>query len=272
MKIAFIGCGIMGTSILKGILKEKIAEPKDITAIITSDKKINDLKSKYRINACIYGDKAIAGADVIILAVLPDQVFKVSAKIKQYMRDDAILISIVAGLTIESMEDMFGKNKKIVRTMPNTLVEVKEGYSAICVNSNIKNDECKIAEKILEGIGRYIYIDEKKFSEFTAFSCSGPMWIYNTIEFLIDAGIYLGFSREMAQSMVSDNMIGAAKIIEKTGAFPFSKVLEMCSPGGITIEGLKVLQEEGVSSGYMKSIIAAFNKAKSLESDGRRCN
>ena len=67
-------------------------------------------------------------------------------------------------------------------------------------------------------------------------------------------------------------MIGAAKIIEKTGAFPFSKVLEMCSPGGITIEGLKVLQEEGVSSGYMKSIIAAFNKAKSLESDGRRCN
>ena len=136
----------------------------------------------------------------------------------------------------------------------------------------MENDECKIAEKILEGIGRYIYIDEKKLSEFTAFSCSGPMWIYNTIEFLIDAGIYLGFSREMAQSMVLDNMIGAAKIIEKTGAFPFSKVLEMCSPGGITIEGLKVLQEEGVSSGYMKSIIASFNKAKSLESDGRRCN
>ena len=116
----------------------------------------------------------------------------------------------------------------------------------------------------MEALGQTILLPENMFGEFTAYSCSGPMWLYQMADVLIDAGVYAGFSRSDARKMVIKNMLGVAMILDESGDEPKSRVSEMCSPGGVTIEGYKSLVDEGFASAVMTSVDKAVKKANAI--------
>lgn len=180
------------------------------------------------------------------------------------------MISIAAGVTIATLERFLGGNRKIVRVMPNTMGQVANGHSAVKLNGNVDDNEKAFVDAFLGALGQVMYLDEDKFAEFTAYSCSGPMWIYLMADALVDAGVYAGFSRAQAKEITIKNLLGVAMILDETGVTPKSRVDEMCSPGGVTIEGFKSLQENGFTYAVMESVNAAVQKSKKIQEENNK--
>ncbi len=174
------------------------------------------------------------------------------------------MLSIAAGVKIASIEEVLGADRKVIRVMPNTLGQSGNGHSAVCLNANINEEDKAYALEFLGALGQTIILPESMFGEFTAFSCSGPMWLYQMADALVDAGVYAGFSRSDAKKMVIKNMLGVAMILDETGDEPKERVNEMCSPGGVTIEGYKSLVDEGFASAVMTSVDKAVKKANAI--------
>ena len=263
--IVFCGGGNMGEGIMRGILDKKVIAPENITVSELRQERCDYLSNTHGVSAVINADDAIKEADMIIIALLPQHVSSVTKTLKELAKESAVIMSIAAGVTIETLESQLGKDKKVVRMMPNTLIQAGNGYSAACVNGNIDDKDKEFITEILNALGQTMYINENMFDTFTAFSCSGPLWLYKTVEALIDSGVYVGFSRVEARNIVIKNMLGVAQVLEDTGAHPAKKVDEMTSPGGVTIEGLKTLQQGGFMSAIMNSVNNAVKKANSIK-------
>lgn len=264
-KIVFYGGGNMAEGILKGLLKNGVTEPKNITVNELFQERCEYLSKKYGVSAVTDANDDVKKADMIIIAVNPPQVPSVTNVVKGLINENTIVMSIAAGVTIATLEDQLGSDKKVVRIMPNTLIQSGNGHSAACLNGNLNDNDKEFITVVLNALGQTMYIREDMFNTFTAFSCSGPLWIYKTVEGLIDAGVYAGFSRAEARNIVLKNMIGVAQLLDETGAHPAVRVDEMTSPGGVTIEALKALQQEGLTAALMTSVNTAVKKANSIK-------
>lgn len=264
-KIVFCGGGNMAEGIMRGLLQNGVNGPEDITVNELVPSRCEYLSSTYGVTAVKDASAAIKEAAMVIIAVNPPQVPTVAKMLQPLINETTIIMSIAAGVTMESVENHVGGDKKVVRVMPNTLNQSGNGYSAVSFNGNcLEQDQCMVDEA-LNALGQVMHIREEMFNTFTAFSNVGPMWLYKMVEALVDAGVYVGFSRTDARNIVLKNMMGVAGVLDITGEHPAVKVDQMTSPGGTTIEGLKVLQEEGFSTAIMKSVIASFDKVNALE-------
>lgn len=264
-KIVFYGGGKMAEGILKGLLNNKVINSKNVTINELFPKRCEYLSTTYGVDALPEAKDATKVADMIIIAVNPPQVPSVTNVLKSLISEKTIVLSIAAGVKIEALEGHLGDDKKIIRVMPNTLIEAKNGHSAVCINKNIDEKDKEFITEVLNALGQTMYINEDMFNTFTAFSCSGPLWLYKTVEALVDAGVYVGFSRVEARNIVIKNMLGVAHVLEESNAHPAVKVDDMTSPGGVTIEALKVLQEEGFMGAMMASVDAGVKKANSIK-------
>lgn len=263
-KVLFCGGGNMAEGILKSLLATGTVVPEDVTISELNPDRCALLTKNYGVSAVTDASGAMKEAGMVIIAVLPQHVANVTQVLKGAIDERTIVMSIAAGVTIADLEAQLGADKKVVRVMPNTLSESGNGHSAACINSNIEDEDKAFITDILNALGQTMYINEGMFDTFTAFSCSGPVWLYKTIEALVDAGVYVGFSRAEARNIVIKNTLGVAQVLDTTGAHPAAKIDEMCSPGGVTIEGLKVMEEEGLKGSFMTSVAAAVNKANGL--------
>lgn len=268
-KIVFCGGGSMAEGIIRSLLKKEICEAKDITVSELNPERCEYLKETYRIATVIDAQTAMRTADLIIIAVLPKVVPIVAETVKKTAGKDTVVMSIAAGVEIAFLEEIMGKNRKIVRVMPNTLNQSGNGYSAVCLNANVGETEKELVTIVLDALGQTMFLSENMFSEFTAFSCSGPMWLYQMADALIDAGVYAGFSRRDACRIVIKNMLGVAMVLDESGDEPKSRISQMCSPGGVTIEGYKSLLDEGFASAVMTSVEQAVRKANSIKNNQR---
>ena len=262
-KIVFCGGGNMAEGMIKGLIKDGVSE-KNITVSELLAARCEYLTKTYGITAVTEAEDAIQAADMVIIAVLPLHVSSVASTIAPLIDQDTIVISIAAGVTISTLANQIGRDKKIARVMPNTLSLSGNGFSAVCLNDKVSPEEKELVTSVVNALGKTMYINEDMFDTFTAFSCSGPMWLYKMADAFINAGVYEGFSRSDARNMVLENMLGVAKLLQMTGEDPSSRVNEMCSAGGVTIEGFKSLQEEGFDSAIMTSVDKAVKKAKAL--------
>lgn len=263
-KIIFCGGGNMAEGVIRSLLNKGTAESKDITVSELNPERCKYLKEKYNVEALVDASAAMQNADIAFIAVLPKIVPIVAKTLKEMTQKNTLFISIAAGVKIEELEEMLGADRKIVRIMPNTLNLSGNGHSAVALNASVSAEEKELVTKILNSLGQTMFLPENMFNEFTAFSCSGPMWIYQMADALIDAGVYSGFSRTDARNIVIKNMLGAAMILDETGAAPKDMVNAMCSPGGVTAEGYKSLIDYGFASSVMQSVKDAVQKANSL--------
>jgi len=256
--IVFYGGGHMSESIIRGLLANEVITPKQIAVQEMIPQRCKYLNDTYGVTALQDASEQIKKADMVLVGVNPPQVPTVNNALKPVLNPNTILLSFACGVEIKLFEEQLGAEQKVARIVPNTLSRSGNGYSCIHVNDNLTEEDKVFVEDLVGGLGKVLYLEEEKFNDFQAYGCTGPLWVYKFAEAMIDAGIYVGFSRVQARELIIENMLGVAKELQISGASPTAKIEELTSPGGVTIEALRSLQENG---SYMTPTIASMEEA-----------
>ena len=184
-KIVFCGGGNMAEGVIRSVLQREVAAAGDITVSELNPQRCDYLKETYGVEALVDASAAMKSADLIVIAVLPKIVPVVLKSLVGVIKDDAVVLSIAAGVKIAAIEEVLGAERKVIRVMPNTLGQSGNGHSAVCLNGNIGEEDKEYALSFLGALGQTIILPESMFGEFTAYSCSGPMWLYQMADVLI---------------------------------------------------------------------------------------
>jgi pyrroline-5-carboxylate reductase len=263
MKISFIGGGTMGEAIIRSLLAKGVAKPDDILASDVSEARQDILKNKYRIKTTSDNKEAIKGADVVVLAIKPQEMGKLLGELKG-LAPSQLVLSIAAGITLETLQKGLG-HSILVRAMPNMPAQVGEGMTVWTATADVNQKQKDMAQSILAALGQEIYVASEKYIDMaTAVSGSGPAYVFLIIESLVDAGVHIGLPRDMAEKLVVQTVLGSARAVEVMGKHPAELRNMVTSPGGTTTEGLLQLENGGLRSLLLQAVIAAYNKAKAL--------
>lgn len=257
MKIAVIGCGVMGTAFARHLAKKN--------SIILCDRSHEKAAALAKELGCSYREtpaEAAEAADCVFLAIKPKDLVAIAQEIATAV-ENKILISILAGTPLDALKRYFPRAVS-VRTMPNMGFICGEGVMGLVDEVGLSLKTKEIVDSLFEGIGLKLWMNESKIEAITALSGSGIGFIFVMIEAMIDGGVHLGFSSEEAREIVLKTMEGAIALMRESGKHPAELKLQIASPGGTTIAGLKVMEETGVRSGIIKTLTACYEKALSM--------
>jgi pyrroline-5-carboxylate reductase len=264
MKIAFIGGGNMGTSILSAIIDKGLAEPSEITVSDIMEDRLEYLKGTYGVSVTTDNTSAIDGKEVILLSVKPQTVPEILPDLKGRIGAGQLIISIMAGIKISTLTEGLDCSA-VVRVMPNMPAQVFEGMSGWTTTPEVSEDQKETAKSILQTIGREIYFDEEKYLDMvTSVSGSGPAYYFYFVESLTEAGVKVGFPRETAYELVLQTLIGAGKLMRESGTDPADLRKMVTSKGGTTAAAFDVLEEGGFKDLVARALMAAYNRSKEL--------
>ena len=264
MKIAFIGGGNMGEAIISALLNKKLAGPEDISVSDIAEARRDFLKKKYGIFVTASNKEAVAGKAVVVLAVKPQQMSEAFADIKPVIKSAQLILSIAAGVTINTIKNGLAHDK-IVRSMPNTPAQLGLGMTGWTATGAVTGEQKKLAAKILGAMGKEIYFkDESALDMVTAVSGSGPAYFYLFAENLIDAAVSIGLSRQDAEMLVKQTMLGAAQLVNQSDKTPAELRRNVTSKGGTTEQALKVFEESRLAKIAEKAVQAAWRRAIEL--------
>lgn len=260
-KIAFIGMGNMGKALLKGALKSMSNDRFMFADKVLSEEIINE----YGVYGTTDNAECAKEAKYIFLAVKPQFFGNVVEDIKDYMTEDKVVISIMAGINIDKIKASLG-NVRVVRVMPNTPALVEAGMSGVCFdNSDYQDEEKKVVFEILESCGKIKTVDESLMSAVTCVSGSSPAYVYMFIEALADSAVKYGLPRNTAYEMAAQTVLGAAKMVLETGKVPAELKDMVCSPAGTTIAGVAALEEYGFRNAIIKATDNCYKRAEELK-------
>lgn len=259
-KIGFIGCGNMAQAIIGGILKANIVSKENILGSNDGEKNLSKTKEKYGILTTHDNKKAAEFADILVLAVKPHIYATVIEEIKDIVKDNAVIVTIAAGITINFIEKAFNRPVKTVRTMPNTPALVGEGMTAICYNSMVSKEELAEIVNIFGSFGKTEIIEERLMDAVPAVSGSSPAYVYMFIEALADGAVRDGIPRAKAYNMAAQAVLGAAKMVLETGIHPGELKDNVCSPGGTTIEAVYTLEKNNFRGTVIEAMKACTEK------------
>ena len=263
--VGMIGTGNMGAAILRGIVDSGYVKAGQVVAFDSSSRKLRELCSDLPgIQAARDCRDVAERADLIILAVKPLYVQDVINEITPALYGKSVL-SIAAGWTVSMLEKaLHGSGAAWMRVMPNTPALVGEGMTAICDESTFTDEDFDYAKGIFDAIGKTKILPERLFDGVTAISGSSPAYIYMLIEAMADAGVAEGIPRATAYEMAAQSVLGSALMVLTTGTHPAALKDAVCSPGGTTIEAVKVLEREGFRSAVLSAMEACAQKSREM--------
>ena len=264
MTLGFIGLGNMADAIIGGILKEGLANRNQIIGSTKTKKSADAKAKKYGISVTMDNRMIVKHCDVVFLAVKPQFLAEVIEEIKEDVTDGTLFISIVAGKTMSYIEEQFGRKIKLIRCMPNTPALVLEGCTGYCVNEKVIDAEREYARKLLASFGKAMEVPEKLIDVVGGVSGSSPAFVFTFIEALADGAVAQGMPRAQAYEFAAQAVYGSAKLCMETGMHPGQLKDMVCSPGGSTIQGMRVLEEKGLRSAVMDAVIACVEKNRQL--------
>ncbi len=262
--LGFIGCGNMAQAMLQGILAKGLYSSDEVIVSRRSEDALQDIQREYGVRTTTDNREVAKEADVLILAIKPGQFADVISQITDEVGEDTLIISIAAGQTIENIERLFGKNIKLVRTMPNTPALVLAGATGMCFNDNVTPEEQDEAVKLFESFGVVAKVPESLIDTVIGVSGSAPAYIFMIIEAMADAAVADGMPRVQAYELAAQTVYGSAKMVLETGKHPGELKDMVCSPGGTTIEAVRVLEERGLRSAIIEGQKACVKKAREL--------
>lgn len=263
-KIGFIGCGNMARAMIAGLLNSNIAMPDSILASNSTAGKLEEAKRDFGIGVTSDNKSVARFADILVLSVKPNKYKEVIEEIRNDVKEDAVIVTIAAGIKIRTVEAFFGKELKIVRTMPNISAVVGEAMTALCCNGQVTEEELKDVYDIFSSFGMVETLNETLMDVFTAASGSSPALVYMLIEALADGAVLKGLTRDKAYRMVSQAVLGAAKMVLATGKHPGELKDSVCSPGGTTIEAVYSLEKNGFRGHIIEAVQRCTEKAELL--------
>ena len=264
MKLGFIGTGNMASAIMGGIIKNQIIPANEIIGADVMEAGRKRVKEQLGIQVTADNHEVVRNSDVVILSVKPQFYAEVIAEIKDDVREDQIIITIAPGKTLAWLKEQFGKNVKIVRTMPNTPALVGEGMTAACPNEYMTKEEITYVLTLLESFGRVEIIPERLMDTVVSVSGSSPAYVFMFIEAMADAAVSGGMPRTQAYQFAAQAVLGSAKMVLETGKHPGELKDMVCSPAGTTIEAVRVLEEKGFRSSVIEAMKTCEEISKNM--------
>lgn len=261
-KIGFIGCGNMGGAILFGALESGVL-PKENAYVYDINPAMMEKANDWGVNLCTDDEDVCAKADIVLLAVKPQNAAEALGMCKKAL-DGKAMMSIVAGVTVERLQNMIDGTPRILRLLPNTPAMVFEGAFAICSDNDFTEEELEIAKAIYGSIGIIEMIPEKLIDAACALNGGGPAFVAMFIEAMADGGVKQGLPRATAYRLAAQTALGTAKMILETGMHPGQIKDMVTSPGGTTIEGCEALERGGMRGAVIDCINKATEKSKKL--------
>ncbi len=269
MHLAFIGCGVMGESVIAGLLKKGMVEPQKISASHPRQARREELNEKYGIS--VFEQNAEAARSVgshadsaIVLCIKPQRLAKVVADLDGVLHPHDLVISIVAGARIEHLAGSLG-TAKIVRAMPNTPSQIGAGITAWTCTEAVGDDDRARVREILSALGKELFVETENMIDMaTSLSATGPTYIFMVMEALTDAGVHLGFSRDMAKELVQETMLGSVKFAMESNKHPAELRNMVTSPGGTSAEAIYQMEKGTLRTVLSKAVYAAYKRAVDL--------
>ena len=264
MKITFIGGGVMAEAILGGILDGGVAKAEDIRFGEPVAERRETLAAAYGVAADADNLKMIDGADIVVLAMKPQNLSSAIDGIKADLQADQAVLSIVAGATLDTLSKGL-EHDSVVRVMPNTPAQIREGMTVWTATEQVTDEQKETSRQIIASFGEEIYVEDEKYIDMvTALSASGPAYVFLFIEALIDSGVYMGLQRPMARQLVLQTVIGSAKYVQETGMHPAELKDMVSSPAGGTVEALMSFERSAFRGAVLEAVESAYLKYRAL--------
>ncbi|MBN4065000.1 pyrroline-5-carboxylate reductase [Dehalococcoides mccartyi] len=262
MRIAFIGGGVMAQAIISGVKDAGL----DASIIVGEpfEARRTSLQNDLGVEATASNKEAIAGADIIVLSVKPQQLDAVATEIKSLLKASQTVLSIMAGVKMHSIGLKLG-HKKLIRVMPNTPAQIRKGISAWTASDSVDQSTLDFVASMLQAIGDELkFSDEKNIDIATALSGSGPGYVFVMIEAMTDAGVELGLPVHVARHLASQTVLGSAALQRESGKHPAELRNMVTSPGGTTAAGLAALENGGFRATIADAIRSAYERGEEL--------
>ncbi len=262
MKIGFIGAGNMASALIGGMLQSGMIQAADVIISDQNEEKLAVWKNK-GVSTVTDNGAVEANSDMIVFAVKPNMIETVLNQMAG--SKDKLYISIAAGISVAFLESRLGKDKKIIRTMPNTPAQVRCGMTVITPNSNVTDAEKQAVLNLFNSIGSALILPEKDLEIATAIHGSSPAYVYMMIDAMADAGVRYGLTKQNALLLAAKAVEGSAKMVLETGIHPEELKDRVCSPGGTTIAAVCELERTGFRNSLQSAIDACVKRNQEMK-------
>lgn len=262
--IAFIGAGIMGEAMIRGLLSQKIVAPEQIVASDPWEERLAIMKEQYAIHVTTKNTEAAEAGQVVVLSIKPQTLDKVLPDIRGHLRRRDLLLSILAGTPIRKLANG-AAHTAVVRAMPNTPAQIGQGITVWTATPEVDETHKQQAQAILGSLGEEIFMGDERYLDMaTALSGTGPAYVFMVMEAMIDAGVHLGFSRHIATRLVFQTMLGSVEYAAQSGKHVAELRNQVTSPGGTTASALYHLEKGGLRTVLSRGIWAAYERSVEL--------
>lgn len=271
-RLAVIGAGKMGEALISGLTRRGAIQAQDVIATARRPERLAWLAEHLGVEAGSDNPGAVAKADVVLLCVKPQIASEVLAEIGPSLRKDQVVLSIIAGLSTEQIENMLSADPSnpievpVVRAMPNTPSRIGYGMTAVCGGRFATAEHLSLGEEVFSAVGRALVLEEKHFDAVTGLSASGTAFIYIVIEAMAEGGVKVGLPRTVATELAAQTCLGAGKMVLETGDHPALLKDEVTTPAGCTMDGILALEAGGLRVTLINAVVEARRRAGELVS------
>jgi len=270
-KIAFIGPGVMAEAMIAGLIRQNVAQAENILVAGPRPERLSELRDKFGVQGTVNNAEAASQAAMVVLAVKPQRLDKVLAGVRGSVQPEAVVLSIVAGASIDKIAHGIGHDR-IVRSMPNTPAQIGEGITVWTAAPSVAEEQIEMARQVLSALGQEIFVEEENYLDMaTALSGTGPAYVFLFMEAMVDAGVHLGFPRRIAEQLVAQTVRGSVDFYTKHEEHIHLARLrnQVTSPGGTSAAALYYLEKAGFRTALSRAIWAAYERSRELGKDAR---
>jgi pyrroline-5-carboxylate reductase len=268
-RVAILGVGRLGESLLRGFLSSDWRDPSEIVVTSRRPERRAELHESYGVEALESNAGAVEGATLVIVAVKPQDMSTVLAEISPVLTEGQTVLSVAAGTTTSSIESHLPQGAHVVRAMPNAPALVHEGIAGLCGGAHSGPADLDLATEALGHLGAVVRVAEPDMDAVTALSGSGPAYFALLAEAMIEAGLLLGLSRDVSTRLVVQTMFGSALLLRDEQMHPVELREAVTSPGGTTTRAIRELERSGVRAAFLNAITAATERSRELSDESR---
>lgn len=261
-RLAIIGAGKLGETLLKGLLDADTIERQSVRLSTAHPERARAVAERHGVTAVPDNASAARDADIVLLCVKPQQVAPVLAELRDVLTPRQLLVSVAASASTRYIEERLAQSVPVVRAMPNTPAMIGLGMTAISAGRHADHTHLDAASAIFDAVGRTVRLDEHHMDAVTGLSASGPAFIYIVIESLADAGVKVGLPRHVATELAAQTVRGSGAMVLETGEHPAKLKDEVTTPGGTTIDGILELEDGGLRVTLIKAVVRATQRAQ----------
>jgi len=264
MRVGIVGAGVMAEAIIAGLVADRAVEAGTLVASHPRRDRRDILAERHGIRPVAANREALAGAEVIVLAVKPQMLGRVMRELRGELSEDQVVVSIVAGATIRTLVDGL-QHAAVVRAMPNTPSQIRRGISVWSPSEACTARQRDLARGVLRALGDEREVADETFVAMaTALSGTGPTYLFSVMEALIDAGVHLGFPRELAHDLVVETLIGSAEFAQRSELHPAQLRNAVTSPGGTSAAAIYELEKGRIRTVLSDAVWAAYRRTLEL--------